>query len=165
MSKYYGDLNRFDVSHFSYHLNLVNCNNKPTYGDAELDFILLSKLVAEYYDIDTAAPLDISCFLLANPKRPLSVNCNAGVFRKVFDLRKSNVQRFLTNLGHVDWNYVFDTQLSLDEKCTEFHRILSTTIQESIPVSFVKFTPTNKPWITPKVKIPYQFKMDSSPKW
>ena len=109
-----GDLNRFDMSHLSHNLNLVNCNNKPTYGDAELDFILLSEPIAEYYDVDTAAPLDISkiphASLLANPKRPLSMNCNAGVVKKVFDLRKSNIQRFLTNLGAMWTGIAFMTR-------------------------------------------------------
>ena len=68
-----GDLNRFDISLLCQNLNLVNNNNKPTYGEAELDYILLSESVSDSYDVNIAAPLDVSsvphAFLLAHPQK------------------------------------------------------------------------------------------------
>ena len=151
-----GDLNRLDTSLLCQNLTLVNLHNKPTYGNAELDYILLSESVAEFYNVDAAAPLDVSkvphASLLACPKYPSNTDGNYCIIRKVFDLRKSHVQRFIARLNDVVWNSVFHPLISLDEKCEEFHNIFSTIAHESIPVSYVQFTAKDKPWITPVVK-------------
>ena len=151
-----GDLNRFDLAILYGNLNLVNCNKKPTYGGAELDFILLSESISELYGIEITAPLDISCVphssLLATPRFPPSGEFSSGITRKVYDLRTSHVNDFLLRLCRVDWSFIFDHQSSLDDKCMGFQRILTSAADECIPASFVKFTPNDKPLITPVVK-------------
>lgn len=103
-----------------------------------------------------AAPLDVSSVphasLLAQPKTPLGVDKLSGTVRKVYDLRKSHVAYFLLCLSRTDWCFVFYHKMSLDEKCAQFHQILNSVANECIPVSFVKYTPRDKPWISPVVK-------------
>ena len=150
-----GDLNRFDIAFVCQNLNLVNCNNKPTYGEAELDYILLSESLTNFYDITLGAPIDISSTphvsLIACSKEIESKSHNVTV-RKVFDLRQSHIDYFMLCLIKCDWSFVFDHNISLDEKCTQFHCILSSLVEMCIPVSFVSCTPRDKPWISPVVK-------------
>ncbi len=67
-----GDFNRFNVNDICLSLNLVNVHNKPTYGCAELDYILISEDLIENYMVTTCSPFDRSkvphLSLLAIPK-------------------------------------------------------------------------------------------------
>ena len=59
-----GDLNRFDINDICQNLNLVNCNNKPTYGKAELDYILLSRELSQFYVHEAVLFLRCTCMCL-----------------------------------------------------------------------------------------------------
>ena len=150
-----GDLNKYDITFICQNLSLVNCNNRPTYGESELDYILLSESLTEYYEIVHAAPVDVSSTphvsLIACPKKFESSSNNVTV-RKVFDLRQSNIDHFTFRLCNFDWKFIFDDSISLDDKCTQFHRVLAYFVEMCIPVSFVSCTPRDKPWMTPVVK-------------
>ena len=151
-----GDLNRFDISTICQNLNLVNRNCRPTYGEAELDYILLSDPLSDLYELTIAAPLDISSTphvsLIASPRNCSFTEDSTVVIRKVYDLRDSNIQCFLQNLSQVDWCFIYDKNVPLNHKCYQFHQILFNLAETCIPVSLVKQTPRDKPWITAKIK-------------
>ena len=46
-----GDLNRLDVSIVKKALSLTDLHGKPTYGEAQLDYILMSDSFAEKYTV------------------------------------------------------------------------------------------------------------------
>ena len=149
-----GDLNRFNVHYICNSLNLRNNHNHPTYGDAELDYILLTDDLADEYCICTGVPFDRSTTphysLLATP----SMKCkNANVvYRKVYDLRESFIHSFAKTICTEDWKFLDDDHLTLDRKCDLFHEILNRAAGRCIPVSYVRCTQRDKPWITPLIK-------------
>ena len=137
-----GDLNRFNTTEVCRSLNLCNLYNKVTYGDAELDYILFSKNLCEFYCVTEFPPIDISKVahvgLLATPISKCSVDHR--IVRKVYDLRSSHVSRFVLKLRDVSWRFLKDTSLSLNEKCIKFHDILESAANECIPFTFVTST-------------------------
>ena len=149
-----GDLNRYRTSTICVNLNLVNINRKPTYGQAELDYILFSDTLSDSYDVSIQAPLDISSVphasLVARPSKHYSFQ--EGIFRKVYDLRQSHIDTFVSHLGRIDWDFVLETDITLDDKCELFQSILCFMADTLIPVSYTKHTARDKPWITPLVK-------------
>ena len=150
-----GDLNRFDVSGVCSLLDLCNLNNCATYANSELDYILLSQRISEYYTISRTVPFDRSKVphksLLASPLSR-SIKSSDFVVRRVYDLRSSFIERFARNVSAVDWNFLDDSQLSLYEKCLIFQSTLEAIACECIPVSYVKLSASDKPWISPLVK-------------
>ena len=151
-----GDLNRFDISTICHNLSLVNCNCRPTYGEAELDYILLSDPLSDLYELTTAAPLDISSTphlsLIASPRTFTFPDDSSVILRKVYDLRDSNMRCFLQKLSQVDWDFINDEDVPLNDKCSRFHSVLCDLADASFPASIIKQTPRDKPWITAKVK-------------
>ena len=149
-----GDFNRLHVSDLCLGFNLVNIHNKPTYGPAELDYILFSKELSKHYSVSQFTPIDQSkvphVSLLATPQRQIKNQHN--IIRKVYDLRSSNLAFFSFLIQNVDWSFLDDDSTSLDFKCSLFHNIMNEAANISIPVSYVRFTEKDKPWITPLVK-------------
>ena len=149
-----GDLNRFDIGNLCSSFNLKNINNQPTYGKAELDFILFSDTVSDNYVIKMCPPFDVSKVphyaLHAIPA--LQSEKTTSIERKVLDLRPSFVNEFVLRIAEENWNFMEDVDLTLDEKCERFHQLLEDTVDECIPSSPVHYTRRDKPWITPVVK-------------
>lgn len=149
-----GDLNRFSVSDVCSSFTLINKFNKPTYGDAQLDYILISEDLCDEYDVSDCCPFDKSkvphASLLATPRR--KTKKVHAVCREVYDLRRSNLEHFVDVVRLIDWSFIDDTQLSLDSKCYLFHTKLYNAVNEAIPVSYVRCSPMDKPWITLTVK-------------
>ena len=52
----------------------------------------------------------------------------------------------------VDWSFIDNSTLSLQDKYLHFQSIMENATCECIPVSYVKFSASDKPWITPVVK-------------
>ena len=150
-----GDLNRFDVSGVCSFLELCNKNNSPTYANSELDYILLSSALSDHYEISLCAPFDRSKVphksLLATPLRTSSDSPH-HILKRVYGSRSSFVERFVSRIDATDWCFLDDPNLSLNEKCSALQNTLESAAQESIPISYVKFRPSDKPWITPLVK-------------
>ncbi|MEL7307751.1 MAG: endonuclease/exonuclease/phosphatase family protein [Pseudomonadota bacterium] len=149
-----GDFNRLNVNDICRHCNLVNLNEKPTYGNAELDYILLSEDLAANYTVCTAEPIDNSSTphvsLLAT--QASSQGKCLRIQRKVFDLRDSNVSNFLQLLGTCDWKFLEEASSSLNTKCNQFHQVLEEVVNATIPAKIVTFTEGTKPWVTPLLK-------------
>ena len=149
-----GDFNRFSVHDTCSSFNLINKFNQPTYGDNQLDYMLISEELRDIYNISTCCPFDLSkvshASLLATPTR--KVTMTHAILRKVYDLRLSNLNSFARVIESVDWSFIDDTHLTLNDKCSRFHAILNEAAMYTIPMSYVKSTPNDKPWITLTVK-------------
>ena len=149
-----GDMNRLNTRLICSNCNLKNLHKKPTYGNAELDYILISESLSISYTIYGSAPIDSSSTphisLLGIPK---SVRLNdMKITRPLFDLRSSNIDNFLKDLKYCDWSFLSDDQYDLDVKCEMFHHLINAAFDTSIPVKFISFSENTKPWITPLVK-------------
>ncbi|MEL7308202.1 MAG: reverse transcriptase family protein, partial [Pseudomonadota bacterium] len=55
-------------------------------------------------------------------------------------------------LEGVDWSFLDDISLSLDEKTRNFHENLNSAMVSTIPFSLVRCTSRDKPWITNVIK-------------
>ncbi len=150
-----GDLNKLDVSSICSSFDLCNKNNRPTYGNSELDYILLSGSLSDNYVLSLCAPLDRSKVphktILATPFCRIPER-TGHLLRRVYDLRSSHVERFVEKIDTVDWCFMDDEALSLNDKCSRLQSILESATRECIPISFVKCSMSDKPWITPMVK-------------
>jgi hypothetical protein len=150
-----GDLNRFDVKEVCCSLGLRNINNRATYANSELDYILLSVSLSNNYTISLCAPFDRSKVphksLLAVPLNGSSESSHY-VIRRVYDLRSSFIENFVKKIDSVDWSFLENPDLSLNAKCSLFQGFLEAAASECIPVSFVKCSASDKPWITTLVK-------------
>jgi len=149
-----GDLNRLNISDICSHFSLANIHGMATYGAAELDYILMSDELAESYSVTTCPPFDRSnvphLSLLATPKT--RKRRSHGVPRKVYDLRCSNLQKFVSMVQDMKWDFLDDDNLTIDDKCTSFHSHLENAAEETIPTTVVICSARDKPWITPLVK-------------
>lgn len=149
-----GDLNRFNINVICLSFNLVNLNTNATYGDSMLDYILIPDSLSDEYRIELCCPIDKS----KTPHSSLLATASSEsgtdlcVTKKVFDLRFSFICDFVQNVSEIDWSFIGDNSLSLDNKCFMFHTFLNVAVNESIPVSYVRCTPSDKPWITVIVK-------------
>lgn len=149
-----GDFNRLDINSLCLNCNLKNCFGKPTYGDAQLDYMLIHDEISSCFTVSDFFPIDASkqphLSLLAAPVQHES-HPTCIINDVVFDLRASNVDFFLNKLAQADWAPVYNEDLSVDDKCNAFHTILNTTFDQTIPVHFVRRTQKDKPWITSKI--------------
>ena len=150
-----GDLNRFAVDDVCRSLSLRNINNRATYANAELDYILFSESLSNEYVISLCAPFDRSKIphmcLVASPQLSSSSR-SQFITRRVYDLRSSFLARFVDAVNNIDWSFLDNNQYSLNHKCSLFQGTLEAAVKECIPVTYVKFGPSDKPWITPLVK-------------
>lgn len=149
-----GDLNKFDVNDVCISFNLVNKYNKPTYGKSELDYILLGGDICDFYNVTDCCPIDKSktphLSLLAIPSSKSRIS--KGIIREVYDLRASNINAFASKMQSINWGFIHDNSVSLNDKCIEFQNIIIQVARESIPLTYVTCTDRDKPWITPLVK-------------
>ena len=149
-----GDLNRLGTLELCNSLNLIDLHNMPTYGNAHLDYILTSENLSDSYKVTEFPPIDISktphISLLASPV--IKFKTRSHILRTVYDLRSSNVTRFLSALTRFDWCFLTNSSLTLDDKCSLFHGALESMLMENIPSSVVKCTGKDKPWITSVIK-------------
>ena len=149
-----GDFNRLETDFLCRCCNLVNLHNDVTYGNAELDYVLISENAAASYSVCKTEPIDTSIVhhssLLAVPKTVLCKKWKT--FRQVFDLRESNVANFVCELDKYDWSFVKSDSLDINEKCSMFHYVLNSVFSQTVPVKIVSFSDKTKPWITPLIK-------------
>ena len=149
-----GDFNHFDVTDVCSSFTLLNLHNKPTYGSAELDYMLISEDLGSLYSVSTCSPFDRSkvphMSLLASTKPVNKFSNSLRITRKVYDLRRSHVESFVSLVKTVDWAFVDNLTIGLDAKCETFQCILESAAATTIPVSYVRCNDLKrKPWITP----------------
>lgn len=70
---------------------------------------------------------------------------------KIFDLRPFHVNRFIDKLSSVNWCHIYDSDVSVDDKCNFFNSRISECMKE-IPISYIPTSTKDKPWITPLIK-------------
>ena len=148
-----GDCNRYNFEFLTCYFNLVNIVQVPTFGNATLDkFFCDSSLHAKLF-VNANPPLGnaVNAHNVVMIHRNLtSEGGNVKVhLHKVYDLRESHMSIFRDVLSKADWSFLHHCD-SVD-KCVEYFYHMFYKALSSVPVSFVKFTPKTKPWITPVV--------------
>ena len=150
-----GDLNHFPMTEVCSNLDLESLYTGSTYGNPQLDYILVSSdLTSEFYATAELPFENSKTFhrsLLATPKSH-TVSFDVKVSKFVYDLRSSNVSRFVNLLQQSDWSPLHDPLIHIDEKCEFFHYALSQAFSLCIPCRKVTLSSNDKPWMIPLLK-------------
>ena len=156
-----GDLNRYDVQSISAHLDLLNLVTEPTRSNVILDYFLVSSAKSHAYNVTVAAPISNSdhATINAEPKAPLKFT-NA-ITKPLYDLRQSNIDKFYGELSIINWTNFYLWNANVNEKCALFQEILHQHMERCIPMRLVEMTESDKPWMTPLVKISIQNRWDA----
>ena len=146
-----GDCNRYNFNFLSVKFNINNIVHVPTFNNVTLDKFFCDVSLQPDIFAKTSPPLGtaVNAHNVVIIHRSIPADYKNTHLHKVYDLRASHLSFFQKTLSDVDWSHVTDSN-DVDICVTRFydifHRALST-----LPVSFVKFTPKTKPWITPVV--------------
>ena len=158
-----GDFNRLNInSILDSYCALKQCVTVPTRKEAILE-IVLSDMSHLYHPPTTLPPLqadsdkngadsDHNIVIFA----PNS-NSNYQVRRtkktiKVRPLPDSKIYKFEHDMINCDWGPVVNTE-NVDEKVSQFHQILTSTLDKHFPEKTVKISSLDKKWMVPKLKI------------
>ena len=148
-----GDVNDLETTVFEEQLILTNRVNSATRQCSTLDHIWISDNLKEIYD--SAAKIGPP---LSNSDHN-SVTLDPNDIQKhenrteriVFDFRKSHMQNFLSKLQKANFRLVYASN-SVDTKCEALYDILYDAMA-IIPRRTVIMTESDKPWITPLLKL------------
>ena len=133
----------------------------PTRRDSVLDLFYVTEDLSSDYSVTINAPIcnsdHSSVFAL-----PTNNNLLPSIVKKrIFDLRKSNVDLFVAELQKVNWHAFYMSDESCELKCDFFHKVMSYFVERCIPQHIVLFTERDKPWMTPLLKLYIQKRWDS----
>ncbi len=147
-----GDLNHLPTDVLECSLSLRQVVDFPTRKAVTLDKILLDSEICDQYHTPFSSPnfgkSDHATIIL----KPLLSPLTRPKVVKVFDFRKSNVDRFVNFLASHDWSSFYRSPASVDDKCDLFYSIIDEAL-EMFPYTFVEMSANEKPWITPKLKL------------
>ncbi|CAB3996239.1 Hypothetical predicted protein [Paramuricea clavata] len=141
-----GDFNRLDYS-FLYNPNLQQIVKNPTCGNAILDLIFTN--LSRFYSVPEILPgigLSDHNSLIT---RPSTITKKARA-EKV--LRRSSKTSFGRWVSSTDWSFL-EMLPNCTEKLNTFNELLCFAIDKFFPLKSYKQHPTDKPWITPELKI------------
>ena len=148
-----GDLNQLPISDLMSTLNLSQRVHCPTRGSSILDKILIEQTICEAYDEPTIVPnfgkADHSCVVI----KPVVMSRKSCVqIKKVYDYRDSNISSFLRVLNSQPWQLFYRFNGDIDAKYDLFCEMIKPAL-DCIPSSYVEISPSDKPWITPVLKL------------
>ena len=129
--------------------NLRNVVKAPTRGKNTLDQIL-TNMFELYNDVQHLPPLGRSDhqYLLLQPKVKPKVK---PYTRQIREMKPANVKLLGHKLNLEEWKSVFDAHC-VDEKVRLFTATLVRHLDETLPVRTIRMHPTDKPWMTPRIK-------------
>ena len=146
-----GDFNNVPTGDLECLLGLVQTVKEPTRGAAILDKIFVSSDLAEKLSSPIVGPNFGKSDHKSVIVRPLvDAQCKSS-FVKLFDFRKSNIDRFITKLATVPWHKIYTLEKPVQEKCNLFYEWLYGCMKE-IPQYYVEMKESDKPWLTPLLK-------------
>ena len=150
-----GDFNDFSTSHLIESFCLVNRVDEATRNLSILDRILIEDFLCDFYPqmATVGPPLDKSdhnsVVLRAINQSRFSDHERRQTI--VWDYRESNVLQFLQCLSTTDFK-IMNQETSVDKMCSRFYELLMYPLSK-IPHEIVYFSPKDKPWMTPLLKL------------
>lgn len=146
-----GDFNRLDVTFFENNFCSKNVITRPTRKNAVLDLILIpDEFVTFYLPCDTLPPLGASDhdIVLVHPEKDL---ISEDTYVKVWDFRRSNMNRVSDFLSTINWEDTF-SDCNLDDMYHLFLKELYASLN-LLPYSYVKRSSKDPPWMTSVIKV------------
>lgn len=103
-----GDLNQYDFSFLNQCFDLCNIVNFPTFGNHTLDKFFCGEDVSQNFNAFSAPPLGSVVHLhkIVFVSKNFHYASDVGLLHKVFDLRRSNVEKFQTIVANTDWTRI-----------------------------------------------------------
>ena len=147
-----GDLNDLSTTELELQFALTQVVDKPTRGSAILDKILLGDKLVDMYNPPTVGPNLSTSDHHSVSMLPIELNTEMTRLKKVYDFRESNISQFLKELDSYNWSNFYKAAIDIDDKTTILYERISKA-QEHIPCDFVEMRTTDKPWLTPKLKL------------
>jgi len=146
-----GDCNRYNFNFLSVKFNISNIVHVPTFNNVILDKFFCDITLQGDIFAKTSPPLGtaVNAHNIVIIHRSTPAECKSTHLHKVYDLRASHLSFFQKVLSDVDWSCVTNSN-DIDICVSHFYDIFYRALS-SLPISFVKFTPRTKPWITPVV--------------
>ena len=149
-----GDFNDFNTDFFQESFGLVNRVTEATRRNALLDHIWIDESVCDFYPSPASVgpPLknsDHNCILL----RPLRQLQSVKDYRPhlVWDLRDANICDYFSRLSSSNFDAI-SSENSVDDMCENFYCLFDWCLS-AIPCEIVFFSSTDKPWMTPVLKL------------
>lgn len=147
-----GDTNQFPTDLLCENLGLKQVVSFPTRKKATLDKILLDSAVVDEYLPPIIAPSFGNSDHFSVLLQPAQSHYHSKNFHKVYDYRRSNLDKLYSDIRSYPWHIMYTSDASLQEKCSFFYSVLNFFVGQ-IPFSFVELTDKDKPWVTPKLKM------------
>ena len=147
-----GDTNQFPSKLLCEALGLRQVVDAPTRKKAILDKIFLDVSITDCYHAPTIGPnfgnTDHWTVLLQPVQRLSPVK----EIRKVFDFRHDKIGRVFLMINSHPWHHMYKSEATLQEKCSYFYEVINCYMDQ-LPYSFVEMSASDKPWVTPKLKL------------
>ena len=148
-----GDFNHLNVQDLvrSHHLKQVV--SSPTRRDAILDYII-TNLRSFYRTPDISAPLGSSHHnsVMWAPKDTYVNRSNTCVKRSVRRYAESGLNGFGLWAGLKEWFHGLGPSPSTNDLASSFTADVIAAVDHFFPANTVRFHPTDKPWITARIK-------------
>ncbi len=145
-----GDFNHLRVHDICLDNNLCQVVQNNTRGDAILDMIL-TNIKSVYKKPEILPPVsssDHNCVLWSPKAQVRPPQCIKRVIRPMRESSLNEFGRWITTQSWQDVNEATGT----DEKANAFYNTILPEIDRHFPMKTVKMYPSDKPWITPKIK-------------
>ena len=146
-----GDFNRLDYRFLCNHSNLQQIVKNPTRGNAVLDLIFTN--FSRFYSTPEILPgigLSDHNSLIVRPSTITKKARAEKVLRRT--VKPSSKISFGRWISSIDWSFL-EMLPNCTEKLNAFNELLCFAIDKFFPLKSYKQHPTDKPWITPELKI------------
>lgn len=148
-----GDFNRLNINVLLHDFDLVNIVNVPTRHNALLDLVLVSNTISPLFQVEVGPPISTSDHRTILCRATNGLTPTSSKHCIVHDLRKSNVDAFITALDRINFSPMYHMESSIDDKCEYLMEALQNCMSQTIPVDHVLMTENDKPYITPVIKL------------
>ena len=149
-----GDFNNLDISRLISNHRLKQVVSKPTRGGAILDLIITN--IHKFYEAPViTAPLGSSDHntVIWSPCSTNSNRSNKCIKRSAGHFSRSGINGFGLWAGLNNWFSELGPNPSVDDLTESFTPHVNDALDRFLPMRPIKFHPTDKPWITPTIKL------------
>ena len=144
-----GDFNKMEINPLCRRFNLRKCVRSPTRGGNILDQILtnMCNVFNNVQHLPALCNSDHQCLLIKSKERPKI----PATSKKIRVINAGNMVALTLKLNQVSWENLFDATL-IDDKVDVFIKTLTNILDTIMPMKTIRTHPSDKAWITPKIK-------------
>ena len=145
-----GDFNQFKHRQLCSSFSLKQIVKRPTRGSNVLDKIFTN--VSKFYNVPDVVPpvgfSDHNSILLT----PLNHCKNSRTVRFIRDAHHANRSLIAEILSHINWSPMYHMN-SCNDQFQYFSSVVNDIIEKYLPLKRMKVDSSDKPWISPEIKV------------